>query len=563
MEKIFKDKRMAAVANSKPGDVDTSGWFETLSKDGEERKKDPNSIMNRVKDKRSWFCHFPFSEMFIELDGRFKACCLAAGSKDHNINNTSIKSWMEDSKYMNDLRKEMLDPAKHGTKAINEHCIRCISDEKRYGKSRRTHHMWKESSTKERWDAIERNVRMYEKTGVWTFDERIMQIQLKSFGVECNLDCHMCNHDSSSMRIDMMRKHDVYSEKMFGSMEKTNHKIKLVEDNLNKIDKKDVIEQIKELAPYLNSIKIIGGEPLIMKKYFEFLEEIVKTGHAPHIKIKFQTNLTKLGEGKHKFIDFVPKFKETSFTASIDGINQNAEYLRRRSNWKEIEENIGNLLQELSSNKKIGHGEFNIRNIIGVSKKKSYEQIKIAYSCGIRSFGENYVQELEGKYKLNEIDGLNLEWHFIGPIQSNKIRSISKYASWVHSICRKKEVDILDSECLLQGKLMNILIQVNISNEDTKSGLLPEELMDFAEYIVEEKKNLLLKGIMVMPALSEDSSETIRVMNKSKELHQVMAKEYSFANTLSMGTTSDYMHAIDCGSSMIRIGELIFGKRQL
>ena len=69
--------------------------------------------------------------------------------------------------------------------------------------------------------------------------------------------------------------------------------------------------------------------------------------------------------------------------------------------------------------------------------------------------------------------------------------------------------------------------------------------------------------IMVMPALSEDSSETIRVMNKSKELHQVMTKEYSFANTLSMGTTSDYMHAIDCGSSMIRIGELIFGKRQL
>ena len=66
------------------------------------------------------------------------------------------------------------------------------------------HTIWKESSTKERWDAIERNVRMYEKTGVWTFDERIMQIQLKSLNIECNLDCHMCNHDSSSMRIDMM-----------------------------------------------------------------------------------------------------------------------------------------------------------------------------------------------------------------------------------------------------------------------------------------------------------------------------------------------------------------------
>ena len=67
------------------------------------------------------------------------------------------------------------------SKAINKHCIRCISDEKRYGKSRRTHHMWKESSTKERWDAIERSIRMYEETGVWEFDERILQIQLKSF----------------------------------------------------------------------------------------------------------------------------------------------------------------------------------------------------------------------------------------------------------------------------------------------------------------------------------------------------------------------------------------------
>ena len=331
MEKIFKDKKMTAVSNSKRA-MQILQIGSTLSKEGEERKLDPNSIMNRAKDKRSWFCHFPFTEMFIELNGKFKACCLATESKDYNINNTSIKSWMEDSKYLNDLRKEMLDPKKHGTKAINEHCKRCVADEARYGKSRRTQHMWKESSTKSRWDVIERNVRMYEKTGVWTFDERIMQIQLKSFGIECNLDCHMCNHDSSSMRIDMMNKHNVYSEKMFGTMKNTQRKIKLVEDNLNKQDKEDVIKQIKELAPYLNSIKIIGGEPLIMKKYFEFLEEIVKTGHAPHITIKFQTNLTKLGEGNHRFIDFVPKFKQTSFTASIDGINQYVEYLEEDQN---------------------------------------------------------------------------------------------------------------------------------------------------------------------------------------------------------------------------------------
>ena len=385
MEKIFKDKKMTAVSNGRPGFVDTSDWFSTLSKEGEERKQDPDSIMNRAKDKRSWFCHFPFSEMFIELNGKFKACCLATESKDYNINNTSIKSWMEDSKYLNDLRKEMLDPKKHGTKAIYEHCKRCVADEARYGKSRRTHHMWKESSTKTRWDAIERNVRMYEKTGVWTFDERIMQIQLKSFGIQCNLDCHMCNHDSSSMRIDMMNKHNVYSEKMFGTMKNTQRKIKLVEDNLNKIDRKSVVDQIKELAPYLNSIKIIGGEPLIMKKYFDFLTEIVKTGHAPHITVKFQTNLTKLGEGKHRFIDFVPQFKQVSFTASIDGINDNAEYLRRRSVWSEIEENI----DLLASDKYKGKAFVDVNSVVTCFSVLRFDEVikYCANNPGIRSAG--------------------------------------------------------------------------------------------------------------------------------------------------------------------------------
>ena len=382
MEKIFKDKKMAAVTNSTPGNVDTSDWFNSLSDKGLNRKEDPKSIMNRAKSKDSWFCVHPFAEMFIELDGSYKACCLADKS-GHHIATTTIKDWMQ-SDNLNKLRQQMLDPSK-GTDVIEKNCSRCISDEKRYGKSRRTHHMWRESNSKDRWDRIERSVRMFEKSGVWDFDERIMQIQLKSFGIECNLDCHMCNHDSSSMRIDMMRKHDVYSEKMFGSMEKTNHKIKLVEDNLNKINKKDVVEQIKELAPYLNSIKIIGGEPLIMKRYFEFLEEIVKTGHAPHIKIKFQTNLTKLGEGKHRFIDFVPKFKETSFTASIDGINQYAEYLRRRSNWKEIEENIA----LLNSDKYKGKAHVDVNSVITCFSVLRFDEV-IKYcrdNPGVRGAG--------------------------------------------------------------------------------------------------------------------------------------------------------------------------------
>ena len=382
MDKIFKDKKMAAVSNSMPGNVDTSDWFTSLSERGLDRREDPRSIMNRAKSKESWFCMHPFAEMFIELDGSYKACCLANKS-GHHIATTSIKDWMQ-SDNLNKLREQMLDPSK-GTDAIKKNCSRCVDDENRYGKSRRTHHMWRESNSKDRWDRIERNVRMFEKTGVWDFDERIMQIQLKSFGIECNLDCHMCNHDSSTMRIDMMNKHNVYSEKMFGSMERTQKKIKQVEDNLNKIDRKSVVEQIKELVPYLNSIKIIGGEPLIMKKYFDFLNEILKTGHAEHITVKFQTNLTKLGEGDHKFLKFVPHFKQTSFTASIDGVGKTAEYVRRRSIWSEIEDNI----DLLASEKYKGKAYVDVNSVVTCFSVLRFDEV-IKYCSenpGIRSAG--------------------------------------------------------------------------------------------------------------------------------------------------------------------------------
>ena len=128
MEKIFKEKRMAAVSNSTPGNVDTSDWFNSLSDVGEERKLDPNSIMNRAKRKDSWFCVHPFAEMFIELDGSYKACCLADKSGQH-IATTTIKDWMQ-SDNLNKLRQQMLDPSK-GTDVIEKNCSRCIKDELR------------------------------------------------------------------------------------------------------------------------------------------------------------------------------------------------------------------------------------------------------------------------------------------------------------------------------------------------------------------------------------------------------------------------------------------------
>jgi len=193
--------------------------------------------------------------------------------------------------------------------------------------------------------------------------------------------------------------------------------------------------------------------------------------------------------------------------------------------------------------------------MIAVSKKKSIEHIKYAYEIGIRNFGENYAQELEEKVKKLNFE--NMIWHFIGPLQSNKAKIISKNAHWIHSLDREKIANKVNSECNNLNKKINGCIQVNISEESSKYGLRPKELLDFADHI-KSLENINLKGIMVLPSLAGDSKEQ---MIKSKELIDKLTKFHPNANRLSMGTTNDFESAIKFGSNMVRIGELIFGKR--
>ena len=187
-------------------------------------------------------------------------------------------------------------------------------------------------------------------------------------------------------------------------------------------------------------------------------------------------------------------------------------------------------------------------------RKKTFEHIRTAQNLGINNFGENYAQELEEK--ANNIDG-NVCWHFIGPLQSNKAKIIAKYADWIHTIDRKKIADKINEECKKINKIINACIQVNISNESTKSGINLENLMDFAKY-VDSMENINLKGIMVLPSLGENNKKQ---MQDSKLLHEELISVFPHAEYLSMGTTNDFETAIVSGSNMIRVGELIFGKR--
>ena len=221
---------------------------------------------------------------------------------------------------------------------------------------------------------------------------------------------------------------------------------------------------------------------------------------------------------------------------------------------KELETNINSLELKIAKASKTVSKNLDDIFLIAVSKKKNIEHIRIAQNLGINNFGENYAQELEEK--ANNIDG-NVCWHFIGPLQSNKAKIISKYADWIHTIDRKKIADKINEECKKINKIINACIQVNISNESTKSGINPENLMIFAKY-VDSMENINLKGIMVLPSLGENNKKQ---MQDSKLLHEELISVFPHAEYLSMGTTNDFETAIVSGSNMIRVGELIFGKR--
>ena len=222
---------------------------------------------------------------------------------------------------------------------------------------------------------------------------------------------------------------------------------------------------------------------------------------------------------------------------------------------KELRSKIDSIQLRIDEASKKILKESNEISLIAVSKKKSIEHINHAYEIGIRNFGENYAQELEEKVK--QLSYKEIVWHFIGPLQSNKAKSIATNADWIHSLDREKIVNKINSECGNVNKKINGCLKINISGETSKSGLKPEELLDFADHI-KLLENINLKGIMVLPSLTGDVEEQ---MINSKKLHDKLIESYPEATYLSMGTTNDFESAIKFGSNMVRIGELIFGKR--
>ncbi len=198
--------------------------------------------------------------------------------------------------------------------------------------------------------------------------------------------------------------------------------------------------------------------------------------------------------------------------------------------------------------------------LLAVSKTWAADTLRQANQAGQRLFGENYVQE--ALKKITELIDLNIEWHFIGPIQSNKTKDIATHFHWVQSLDRLKIAQRLAQQRPKNMPDLNVCIQVNIDNETSKSGILPAELFSFAQQI-SKLDNLILRGLMIIPTKTTDQKQQRISFKKACTLFEKLAEKYPSVDTLSMGMSADMILAIEEGSTMVRIGTALFGERTL
>ncbi|MDH5357888.1 MAG: YggS family pyridoxal phosphate-dependent enzyme [Gammaproteobacteria bacterium] len=197
-------------------------------------------------------------------------------------------------------------------------------------------------------------------------------------------------------------------------------------------------------------------------------------------------------------------------------------------------------------------------HLLAVSKTWPSNLLREAAMAGQTSFGENYLQE--ALVKINDLADLDLQWHFIGPIQSNKTSDIAKHFDWVQSVDRIKIAQRLSKQRPIELADLNICIQVNIDNEISKSGVSSANLMAFAEQ-VNQIERLTLRGLMIIPAKTDDPEKQRAAFKHVHQLFTQLADLYPTVDTLSMGMSDDMDIAISQGSTLVRIGTALFGKR--
>lgn len=201
--------------------------------------------------------------------------------------------------------------------------------------------------------------------------------------------------------------------------------------------------------------------------------------------------------------------------------------------------------------------------IVAVSKMHPLNAVKMAWDAGARVFGENYAQEFRDKIKEAKEKDFSPEWHFIGSLQSNKVKYIVPNAAMIHSCSTQSVAEEINRLSEKSGIRTDVLIQINTSGERSKSGIHPDGLVEFLEILI-ELKSLRLRGLMTIPTATDDMKQLIKefslLRSKHEQLKSYIPESHDW-NVLSMGMSDDFPIAIQEGATHVRIGTAIFGAR--
>lgn len=205
-------------------------------------------------------------------------------------------------------------------------------------------------------------------------------------------------------------------------------------------------------------------------------------------------------------------------------------------------------------NQRLNDGVF----LLAVSKHHSAAMIRQAYEAGQASFGENYAQE--AVEKIQQLKDLHVTWHFIGKLQSNKLKLLAQYFDWVQTVTSIKQLDLLSQHAQALSKTLNICIQVKLGDEGSKNGVNLEQASELMHY-AHQCEGLRPRGLMAIPPATASFDQQSQMLQPLKQLLVEMQQRWPNLDTLSMGMSNDLEAAIAQGSTMVRVGTAIFGAR--
>lgn len=341
--------------------------------DNEQKEK----FEQQLKDKKLWFCPLPFTHIFSSLSGRYAPCydsrqkyfsasgsLIGQGNKGIGlyVQNVTPEEWYK-SGFMQRLRKEMLseNPDKKWLEII---CEGCTKQEKKYGRSDRMKYV--EQVLAGTFDSkvpeLLRTIQKFKEDGKIGLDERILDIKMKIFGNECNLDCYMCTPRSANTRtLSLKRIGKVYDPDLDP---KDGERMDMV-----KLDSEMNLDSIVAVAKYTRSIKLIGGEPLVMKNHYKLLDKLVLTGYSKGIDLIYKTNLSVFDMEGYNFRSYFNFFKEFIMKVSIDSYGKYNDYIRKKSDWPALINNL--MVMKARKNSKV-----NVHSVISfLSVLQNYKLI--------------------------------------------------------------------------------------------------------------------------------------------------------------------------------------------